>query len=279
VGDSTDRDVGAPDAALPGRRRAQLVQLARERGQVTVAELVEVFDVSADTVRRDLDYLQRRGVLTRTHGGAVYPEERSAWRDEPFALRETEHADAKQLIGSAAAALVADGETVLLNGGTSTLAVARALGARRDLTIVTNNLRIPPELPRDAVRDVYLLGGQFRVVPLVTIGPVGFPASRSISADTAILGVGGISLRAGLSTTDLAEGQMIAEMIAASARIVIVADASKFGRDAFVHIAPLTDIDVLVTEAPPPPPLQEQLDAAEVQVVIADALKPEPSRG
>src|SRR5919108_2671651 len=146
------------ETTLPAKRRSELVHLARQRGQVTVTELAEAFDVSQDTIRRDLDYLQRRGILTRTHGGAVLPEEPAAG-DHPFSQRETDHAEAKERIARVAAELVTDGETLILNGGTTTLAVARYLAGHRDLTVVTNNVLIPPALPRDAVRDVYLIGG------------------------------------------------------------------------------------------------------------------------
>jgi DeoR family transcriptional regulator, fructose operon transcriptional repressor len=257
------------ETALPAKRRSELMHLARERGQVTVAELVEAFDVSADTIRRDLDYLQRRGILTRTHGGAVLPEEPAA-EDHPFSQRETDHAEAKERIARVAAELVTDGETLILNGGTTTLAVARFLAGRRDLTVVTNNVLIPPALPRDAVRDVYLIGGMFRPDSQATIGRVSFPHSRGITADKAILGVGGVSGHAGISTTDIVEGQMIGEMIAAASVTIIVTDASKFGRNAFLHIAPLTAIDVLITDAPPARALMDELEAADVDVVIAD---------
>jgi DeoR/GlpR family transcriptional regulator of sugar metabolism len=258
------------ETALPAKRRSELMHLARERGQVTVAELVEAFDVSADTIRRDLDYLQRRGILTRTHGGAVLPEEPPTAEDHPFSQRETDHADAKERIARVAVDLVTDGETLLINGGTTTLAVARRLTERRDLTVVTNNLLVPSALPREAVRDVYLIGGIFRPDSQATIGRVAFPESRGISADKAILGVGGVSPHAGISTTDIVEGQMIREMIEAASVTIIVTDSSKFGRNAFLHIAPLTAVDVLVTEAPPPPALLDELEAADVDVVIAE---------
>lgn len=270
TGDERSAERAAAETALPAKRRSELVHLARQRGQVTVTELAEAFEVSADTIRRDLDYLQRRGILTRTHGGAVLPDEPAAAEDHPFSQRENDRADVKERIARVAADLVADGETLLLNGGTTTLAVARRLDARRDLTLVTNNLRIPTVLAREAVRYVYLIGGLFRFDSQATIGQVGFPTSRGISADKAILGVGGISSSAGISTTDLVEGQMIGEMIAAASVTIIVADSSKFGRNAFLHIAPLSAIDILVTDAPPPVELREELEDADVDLVIAE---------
>jgi DeoR/GlpR family transcriptional regulator of sugar metabolism len=258
----------APDVALPPRRRADLLQLVRSRRQMTVGELAGAFDVSADTIRRDLDYLHERGLLTRTHGGAVAGDELAAWTP-PFVRRRDQHTDAKERIGRLTASLVTDGETLLINGGTTTLAVARSLGGRRDLTIVTNHLSLPAALPPDCARDVYILGGQFRPESLVTIGPLALPGTRGISVDRAIIGVGGVSAEGGLSTTILAEGRMMTEMLDAAPRRVVVADSSKFGHDVFAHIAPLSMIHTLVTDAEPDPGLARALQKAQVELMIA----------
>src|SRR5580698_10260337 len=152
---SAERDV---DGALPGRRRALLTAFIDEHGQATVVELADAFSVSADTVRRDLDWLAKRGAVSRTYGGAVTVAG-LATADSSFSDRSSVHRDEKHRIAAAAAERIADGETVIINGGTTTPAVARALGVRRNLTIVTNNLRLPAALPPAAVRDVYLIGG------------------------------------------------------------------------------------------------------------------------
>ena len=201
---------------LPASRRAQLANLIEERGEATVTELVNAVGVSADTIRRDLDDLARRGLLTRTHGGAT---NRSLTRaDQPFDSRMHEHHEGKQLIGRTTAGLLTDGQTLLINGGTTTLEVARGLHQHRDLTVVTNNLRLPAEIDTSCVTELYLLGGQCWFSPLVTIGPVEFPGneghgSHRVTADVAIIGVGGISPDLGLSTTNLHEARMIREMI------------------------------------------------------------------
>src|SRR5262245_34864499 len=122
------------DNVLPSRRRTELVRLVRSRGQVTVTELAALFDVSLDTIRRDLDLLASRGLLARTHGGAV-PVDDLAMHDTPFAERLNAHKTAKTRIGQAAAALISDGETLILNGGSTTRAVATELAGRRNLTV------------------------------------------------------------------------------------------------------------------------------------------------
>lgn len=261
-------DTEPRDNALPARRRSEFVRLATAQGQVTVAELAALFEVSPDTIRRDLDHLAARGLLTRTHGGAV-PPDGLVLRDAPFVERVNTHRAAKASIGRVAAGLIADGETLLINGGSTTLAFGAALGGQRNLTVVTNNLSLPSALPR-SVRDIYVLGGHYQVEPQVTIGAVGFAPSVSISVDTAVIGVGGISAAGGLSTTSLAEAAMITAMLAAAKRAIVLADASKFGHSSFAHIAPLDRMHVLVTDAPPPPDLTAALADAGVDVVLAE---------
>ena len=256
------------DNALPARRRAELVRLARSQGQVTVTEVATRFEVSLDTVRRDLDFLAERGLLTRTHGGAI-PADDLATRDTPFAERLNTHRSAKSRIARAAAGLVSDGETLIINGGSTTRAFATELAVRRNLTIVTNNLSLPPLLSGEAVRDVYVLGGHYRPESQVTIGEVRFASVSAISADTAVIGVGGVTASGGLSTTMLAEAGMIASMIEAAVRTIVLVDQSKFRHNAFAHIVPLSRVHVLVTDDDPPPDLGRALAEAGVDVVVA----------
>ncbi|HZR52468.1 MAG TPA: DeoR/GlpR family DNA-binding transcription regulator [Streptosporangiaceae bacterium] len=256
------------DGVLPGRRRALLTAFIDEHGQATVVELADAFSVSADTVRRDLDWLAKRGAVSRTYGGAVSVTG-LATTDTSFSDRSSVHRDEKGRIAAAAAERIADGETVIINGGTTTLAVAGALGVRRNLTIVTNNLRLPAALPTAAVRDVYLIGGSCRVASNVTIGPVTFPGTEGISADVAVIGVGGVAARAGFTTTSLQEAQMMAEMIQSAQRTLVVADSSKFGRSAFAHIVRLDAAAMLVTDRMPDGDLLDALTAAEVEIAVA----------
>jgi DeoR/GlpR family transcriptional regulator of sugar metabolism len=252
---------------LPASRRSALVQFVVERGQATVLELAGRFQVSPDTIRRDLDHLSRRGLLSRTHGGAVVAEP-LVGADAPFASRLDVNHAAKLRIARAAVRLIASGETLIVNGGSTTLAFACELGPVGGLTVVTNNLSLPAALPPGAVRDVYLLGGQVRTESQVTLGPVAFAGTGTIHADTAVIGVGGVS-PAGLSTTLLAEASMMAAMIAASRRVIVLADASKFDHNAFAHIVPLGPSQTLVSNQPPPPELAQALGDAGVDVIIA----------
>jgi DeoR/GlpR family transcriptional regulator of sugar metabolism len=251
----------APVSPLPAQRRRELVRLVSARGQITVAEIASMFEVSADTIRRDLDTLAGQRLLKRTHGGAI-AEDALRDMDAPFLLRKNAQKDAKSRIGRAAARLIADRETLLINGGSSTLAFAGELAGHEGLTVVTNNLGLLAALPARAIRDVYVLGGQVRFEAQVTLGAVGFVGTGSISGDSAVIGVTGISA-AGISASTLAEAEMTAAMLAACRRVIVLADATKFGRNAFAPIAPLERVHVLVTDAEPP------LELAGVEIVRA----------
>ncbi|WP_051231023.1 DeoR/GlpR family DNA-binding transcription regulator [Kaistia adipata] len=253
-------------SALPALRHNRLLQFLQERGQATVAELVTLLEVSRDTIRRDLVLLEARGLLVRTHGGAV-TKDRLVRVDTTMGLRMDEHVDAKRRIGQAAAELIRDDETLILNGGSTIAFFAAALGARRSLTIVTNNLRVPAVLPETSVQSIHILGGAYWPNFQVTIGPVGFAAVAGIHADTAVIGCTGVSA-SGISMTKMDEAAHTAGMIEVAARTIVVADRSKFGVTAFAGVARLDAIQCLVTDAPPPPDLAEALENAGVQVVV-----------
>lgn len=258
-------DHSSRDGALPAKRRVELLRLLRARGPMTVNELADHFEVSGDTIRRDLDHLAAQGLLERTHGGAV-AFENLVHRDSTFNQRMGRQVSAKKRIAKAACGLVKDGETLLVNGGSTTRLFAAELN-RRNLTIVTNNLSVPGAVPVECVRDIYLLGGQYKGDALVTVGPV-LMSGVSITVDTAVIGIGGITVREGLTTTVLEEAMMIAAMIAAARRTIVLADATKLGERAFAHIAPLDRIQVLVTDEEPPGDLGEALSAARVDVMV-----------
>jgi len=255
---------------LPAGRKAQLAAYVADTGQVTVNELAERFGVSIDTVRRDLDQLSADGALVRTYGGAVSLSTVSRTDravDQRLSLQEQE----KEKIAALAAALVQDSSTIMINGGTTTLAVARNLGQHRDLTVATNNLLVPGALPPTAIRDIYVFGGAVRTLTLATIGPVRFRATSGaeldISCDLALIGVGAVDAEAGYTTSNLAEAAMMQEMISRAGRVAILADSSKFGRRLFAQVSELGSADYLITDTPPPAELREALDANEVKVI------------
>jgi len=255
------------DLALPAVRRAEMLGLVKQLGQITVNEMSARFDVSLDTIRRDLDTLADQGLISRTHGGAM-PVDRMASADSPFEQRIDAQQVAKTNIGRAAARLISSGETLIVNGGSTALAFARCLGDLQRLTIVTNNLSLPGTIPANAVSSLYLLGGEIRGGARITLGPVGFVGTRQIIADTAVIGIGGIT-EDGVSTSQIEEATMMAGMIAAARRTIMIADKTKFGRLGFAVVAPLDQLDVLVTDEEPGGELKAALEVAGVRIVVA----------
>jgi DeoR family transcriptional regulator, fructose operon transcriptional repressor len=251
----------------PARRQKELIELFAARNQLSVDELSAHFSVSDDTIRRDLQILEERKIVLRTHGGAVSTGF-LVNRETTFSMRGKVNQEAKARIARAAAELISDGETLLINGGSSTFNFVASLGARRGLTIVTNNIAIAPILPPEAIADLYFIGGHYRPNLVSTIGSVKLSAGE-ISVDTAIIGVTGLTAEKGLSTTVLEEAVMFAEMIEAAGRTIVLADSSKFDRNGFGQFAHLDEIDILVTDSPPPPNIADALQAAQVEIIIA----------
>ncbi|WP_226532167.1 DeoR/GlpR family DNA-binding transcription regulator [Microbacterium paraoxydans] len=255
---------------LPAGRKADLATYVEQTGQVTVSDLAEHFAVSIDTIRRDLDQLDREGVLIRTHGGAVSAAN-GQLKDRALDVRLRMQTEEKERIARVAAGLVEDGSVVMLNAGTTTLAVARALRNHHDLTIATNNLRIPGELSPSAFRDLYVFGGAVRSITQATTGPVTFTMTPGgpevdIRCDLALIAVGAVD-EAGYSTSNLGDAAMMSEMIQRAERTAILADSTKLGRRFFAQIALLERADYLITDAPPPPRIAAALAQADVQVL------------
>ncbi len=186
---------------------------------------------------------------------------RTAPPDQPIDLWHS----AEKNIAYAASRLIGDRETLLVNGGSTTTLFASELVSDH-VTVVTNNLGVPAVVPTCC--DVYLLGGRYQRDSRATLGPL-LLAGVSIAADTAIIGVGGITVEQGLTTALLEEALTATAMIDAASRTIVVVEASKFGQRCMAHIAPLASIDILVTDSEPPSDLAMALAEAQVQVMIA----------
>jgi DeoR/GlpR family transcriptional regulator of sugar metabolism len=261
---------------LPAGRKADLAAYVAQMGQVTVARLSEHFNVSADTIRRDLDQLDAEGILIRAHGGAVSLSA-SPRPDSGLDIRARIQSEAKESIGALAASLIPDGASLLINAGTTTLAFIRHLHAHRDLTIATNSLAIPAEISPAIVRDLYVLGGMVRLTAQATVGPVAFPvalgAEADIRCDFAIVSVGAVSSDCGFSTSNPTEAAMMGEMMARAHEVIVLADSSKFRRRLFAQVADLSSADRLVTDAVPPTDLSRGLESAGVEVMTPPSAK------
>ncbi len=260
---------------LPAGRKAQIAASVTELGQVTVTELADRFDVSVDTIRRDLDQLDTDGLVIRTRGGAMSLSA-VPWHDTGLDDRKRLRPAEKEIIGELTASLVPDGAVLFVNAGTTTLAVVRHLSRKRELIIATNNLRLPLEISPDCCRDLYIFGGQVRLSGSVTVGPVTFAnpltgADMDIRVDLAVLAVGAVDAEAGFSTSNLNEAAMIAQMARRAKKVAILADSTKFGKRLFATIGPLSMADYLVTDTAPDGDFAGALGQAHVEVLHPSA--------
>ncbi len=219
------------------------------------------------TVRRDLEALERDGVLKRVHGGAISAVSTSY--EPPFVSRASRNAEAKERIGRAAAGLLSEGETVILDVGTTTLEVARALRGRRNITVLTPSFRAAQLLADEPGIRLMVTGGVVRPGELSLVGDLAEQAFRDLRFDTFLMGVGGIDADAGLTEFNLDDARVKRTALASVRRCVVVADASKLGKVAFARVCPLEGIDVLVTDDQSGPDDLAPVRAADVEVVPA----------
>ena len=238
--------------AHPARlRRERMRAVVSGREFVRVSDLSEMFGISEVTVRSDLDALAARGFVRRVRGGAI---PRELPRPElPFEEAAVANAQEKQAIAGRCAALVADGETLILDVGTTTTAVARALVARtelRDVVVFTNGLSVALELEPAIPRiTVVVTGGTLRPLQHSLVDPLGALALERVTAGTVILGCNGVDPEVGVTNVNLPEAEVKRRMLRAARRRVVVADGSKIGEVALAHLCDVDDVDLLVTGA------------------------------
>ena len=222
---------GAKDSRLLAeQRRRKILDLTEQRGQITVRDLVEKFSISAVTARGDLDALAADGMVVRSHGGAVRRLEAS--QDYPLRLKETLHHAEKVRIGRAAAELIQNHETIILDSGTTTAEIARQLKTRRlqSVTVITHALNIASELMDATDISVIMIGGLLRPVSCSFVGPQAETMLKEFHADRLFLAVDGFDLEVGPSTPDVLEAQLNSVMMRISKEVNVVADFSKLER-------------------------------------------------
>ncbi len=250
-------------------RQHETLTRARELGRVSVAELATLFDVTPETIRRDLDALAARGLLSRVHGGAV-PAEKLRLAEAPVGAREVSWPEEKLAIARRAVELLPrrEGLTVLMDAGTTT---SRLCGLLPDWVtlVVTNSVPSAGALASRNEMEVMLLGGEVRGVTQATVGPQALGALRRLRVDVAFMGTNGFSLAHGFSTPDPSEAAMKELMVQSAREVFVLADSSKLGADYLLSFASLEDADVLITDAKLPAASVAELTAAGLRVELA----------
>lgn len=256
--------------APPELRQERIARLVQERGFMRVVDLAGRFSVSTVTIRSDLQALEARGRLHRIRGGAVPANVVPG--EQPFEASELNLAVEKARIGAAAAALVSDGETVLLDVGTTTTAVARALLARhelRDVTVFTTALNVALELESAHPRiSVVVTGGTLRPLQHSLVNPLATVLLSGLRASIAFIGCNGVDLQGGVTNINLPEAEVKRAMLLAARRRVIVADGSKLGEVELARVAGVDEVDMVITDQTADPAVVAELEGAGCAVRI-----------
>ena len=237
-------------------RRQHILHLIQKEGRVLVDELSQGLDLSKITIRKDLDYLQSRDLLVRTHGGAL-PAQAGALSDLTIQEKEEMHHEEKVKIANAAAAMISEGQCIILDSGTTTTEIARAILCFRHLTVITNALNIAANLARSDF-EIVMIGGTLRKNSLSVVGPLAEDVLKEMHADILFIGVDGFDLEVGLTTPNVLEARVNRAMVKAAHTVVAVCDSSKFNRRSLSLIVGSSEIDHVITDSKLP---TEQLKA------------------
>jgi DeoR family transcriptional regulator, aga operon transcriptional repressor len=245
-------------------RLSAILEALANDGSVGVADLATQLDVSAATVRRDLEFLEHQRMLTRTHGGAVA---QGVLYELPLRYKSARHQEEKKRIAAEAATRVTDGVAIGLTGGTTTTEVARAVIDRQRLTVVTNALNIASELAIRPNLKLVVTGGYARPESYELVGPLAEQALAGLNLDVVFLGVDGISPTAGITTHHEVEAHTNLALIERARHVVVVTDSSKIGLVAFAQICPIDRVHEVITDAGADRGLLAELREAGVDVV------------
>lgn len=247
-------------------RHSEIMQLLTDEGTISIADLAARLAISQETIRRDVQPLAREGKLVRLHGAVSLP---SIISEAPFERRMRDHMEAKKAIARLAAASIGDGESLMLDTGTTTSYLARELLDHRRLTVVTNSSDIARTLATVNGNSVYMVGGKLRSDSGAALGAPATDFIRRFNVDHAIISAGAIDAENGIMDYDLEEADFARVVISRGKRVLVVSDASKFGRKGLVKVCGLDEIDELVSDSAPPADLAERLAQAEVKVTLA----------
>jgi DeoR/GlpR family transcriptional regulator of sugar metabolism len=246
-------------------RRAIIAERLKAEGEASIADLAQRFGTSEMTIRRDLELLEIEGLARRIRGGAISTQSRSY--EPPILQRSTYRADAKRRIGAAAAALLKDDETVVLDVGTTTLEMAKAIDSQCAVTVITGSLLIATALDGKQNIRTIVTGGVLRRGEMSLVGSRAEASFADLNCDTVFLGVAGVSYLKGLTEYNLDDAMVKQAALVTGRRVVVLADATKIGRVAFVSVCPLTSVDLLITDASPDGPTIRSIKELGVEVL------------
>lgn len=254
------------DSLMAEERKQRILALLQSEGRVVVGSLSQTFGVSQITIRKDLDSLQERGLVQRSHGGALPPSS-SALFDPSLQEKQQQRAPEKQRIAAAAVKLVTDGSCVMLDSGTTTAAIAKGLKKLSSLTIITNAINIATEFGSTNF-EVILTGGSLRKNSFSMVGSIAEDVLKEMHADILFLGVDGFDLEIGLTTPNLLEARVNRAMVASAQRVVAVCDSTKFSHRSLSRIVPVTALHHVITDTGLPESIAEALRNQNIEITL-----------
>jgi DeoR family glycerol-3-phosphate regulon repressor len=257
-------------------RRERINELIRQRGFMSIETLAEHFSVTPQTIRRDINYLCLKGLLRRYHGGAGPP---SSVKNAAYQARQVHCLEEKRRIAALVAQNIPDEASLFINIGTTTEEVARSLLTHRGLRIITNNLNVASILSQNDDFEVIVVGGIVRSRDQGIVGETTIDFLDQFKVDIGVIGISGIDADGSLLDFDHREVRASKCIIANSRKVFLVADHSKFGRNAMVRLGTLLDLDAFFTDRKPPREIQKLIGENDIQLFIADDSAPNQSEG
>ena len=253
------------EAMFIQERMDQILKLIKERGRLSIKECCDLLNVSIDTVRRDFKRLSEAGLVLRTHGGAMLKE--NVGFDPSLNQKGILHHEEKEAIAKRAAQTVQDGETVIIDAGTTALRIVKYLSGRKDLTILTDGLNIAMEATRRGLSTI-LVGGIVRNSTLCITGPDAVEMIRHYHADKLFLGVSAVSIAKGLMTPNRMEAEIKRALMDIADRVILVIDHSKAEKTSLYSFGPVQDIDMLITDEAADKTFIEELTGLNKEVIL-----------
>lgn len=239
-------------------------------GSVKVSNLVQLFQVSEETIRRDLTHLEGEGVVKKNYGGAVLAEEMKDFiKHPPINQRQLLNFHEKDTVGKKAAELVQDNGVVILDAGTTTLRVAKYLKEKHNLRIITNGINVAEECCQNESASIFLVGGKVIKKSMSLIGPQAQKELENYSANIVFLGTTGVSLTKGFTSSDLYEADIKRVMVSAGDKVVIVADHTKFQKQGLVSFADFNEVDYLITSDKTDSSIVKKIESLGVKVIVS----------
>ncbi|MBO8138161.1 MAG: DeoR/GlpR transcriptional regulator [Desulfotomaculum sp.] len=249
-------------------RQTKILQLLNKKGTVRISELKDMFGVSEMTIRRDFKKLEKQGYLIRTHGGAsLHPQGNI---DVTFNIRNQKNVPEKEAIAKKAVEMVNNGDTIILDAGTTTTAMARFLENKKDVIVLTNSITVAQELVNKPGITLVMTGGNLRHNTLSLVGSLAEENIQRFNVNKAFIGTSGLSLDHGLTNANIYESEVKKAMINSAKKSIVLADSSKFNNVSFNSFSTLSTVDMIITDKKAPMDIVQKIRKTGIEVIMVE---------